>query len=365
MVSDGSGRPVYDFSLGNPTLSPPPEFDDLLRSYVAERPIGAHAYMHNAGYEETRAKVALSLTRDHQCAFTAEHILMTVGAAGAVNIALKALLDFGDEVIVSAPHFVEYGYYAANHGGELVTVNTTPQFDLDVSAIINAVTAKTKVVIITNPNNPTGKMYPQDTLNQLGAELRDASLQVGHPIYLLDDAPYRKLVYDVARCTSSFDAYEYTLMATSHSKDLSLPGERIGFLALSPKIENHKQLQRGCAFAARILGFINAPALMQRMAAELQEVTIDLNWYRKRRDRLVSALTSMGYDVPRPDGAFYLFPKVPFGTDYSFVDRLKKYRVLTVPGIGFGTPGYFRIAYCVSEITIEESLSFFEKAIRT
>ncbi|MBN2340151.1 MAG: pyridoxal phosphate-dependent aminotransferase [Deltaproteobacteria bacterium] len=364
MTKDGSGKPVYDFSLGNPSLDPPVEFMHALRDYAASPPEHAHSYMANAGLPAAREAVASQLSTEHACSFSAANVLMTVGAAGAVNVALKALLDAGDEVVVSAPYFVEYGYYVENHGGRLVVVDSAPSFQLDVQAIVAAITDKTKIVLITNPNNPTGVMYTQESLNQLGDALAEASGRRGKPIYLLDDAPYRKLVYDVPRCTSSFDAYPYTLMATSHSKDLSLPGERIGFLALSPQIDDVDTLHAACAFSARILGFVNAPALMQYLTASLQKATIDLRRYRERRDRLYTALTAYGYQMPYPDGAFYLFPKVPNGTDFSFVDRLKRQRVLTVPGSGFGKPGYFRIAYCVSDVTIEGALKIFEEAAK-
>ncbi|MBN2526738.1 MAG: pyridoxal phosphate-dependent aminotransferase [Deltaproteobacteria bacterium] len=363
MRADGTNRPVYDFSLGNPSLAPPQQFDDALGRYVQNDARSLHGYMANAGLTETREAVARSLKNDHGLSFDASHVLMTVGAAGAVNVALKTLLNPGDEVLVCKPYFVEYEFYAENHGGKLITVPATRDFNLDIDAFAAAITPRTRVVIITNPNNPTGVMYPQETLNALGDVLRSKSAQLGQPIYLLDDAPYRKLVYDVPRCTSSFSAYEHTLMATSHSKDLSLPGERIGFLALSPKMTDCKMVAAGCAIASRILGFVNAPALMQYVAAALQDVTIDLDWYRRRRDRLFTSLTSYGYEMPHPDGAFYLFVKAPGGDDFKFVEGLKRRRVLTVPGSGFGTPGYFRIAYCVSDSIVEESLSYFKEAM--
>ena len=364
MQNDGTGLPVYDFSLGNPMLPPPDAFEEALAHYVGHRPSSPHGYMANAGLPETRSAVAASLSKDHPVQFEWQHILMTVGAAGAVNVALKTLLDAGDEVLVSAPYFVEYGYYVENHGGRLVKAPTCEDFNLDVAAIENALSDKTRVVLINNPNNPTGVMYPQETLNALGNVLRKASGRYGRPIYLLDDAPYRKLVYDVPVCTSAFAAYENTLMVTSHSKDLSLPGERVGFLAVSPRAAAAELILSGCALANRILGFVNAPALMQHVAASLQDVTVDLAWYRKRRDRLFRALTSYGYRMPYPDGAFYLFVKAPGEDDTRFVAHLKKQRVLTVPGSGFGMPGYFRIAYCVNENTIEGALQIFKEAIK-
>ena len=364
LARDGSGKPVYDFSIGNPDLEPPPEFNAVLREIVDDPSPGKHKYMSNPGYEETRAAVAADMSLDHELPFTAENIVMTVGAGGAVNSALKALIDPGEEVIVNAPYFVEYRFYIENHGGVMVAAQTTADFDLDVEAIASKVTDRTRAVIITNPNNPTGIMYPQETLGRLGDLLRNLSVGRDRPIFLLDDAPYRKLVYDVDKCTSPFTAYENTLMATSHSKDLGLPGERIGFLAVSPRMNQWQRVAGAAAFTNRTLGFVNAPALMQRVAARLQSVTIDLDWYRRKRDLLYRELTRMGYEVPYPAGAFYIFPKAPGGDDIAFIEKLKALRVLVVPGSGFGKPGYFRISYCVADSKIEGALPAFEAAIK-
>jgi len=364
LARDGSGKPVYDFSIGNPDLEPPAEFDAILKEVVDDPSPGKHKYMSNPGYEETRAAVAADLSSDHGLPFTAESIVMTVGAGGAVNSALKALIDPGEEVIVNAPYFVEYRFYIENHGGVMVTAETTPGFDLDVDAIAAKITDRTRVVLMTNPNNPTGIIYPQETLDRLGALLRELSAKRDRPIFLLDDAPYRKLVYDVDKCTSPFTAYENSLMATSHSKDLGLPGERIGFLAVCPRMDQWQRVAAAAAFTNRTLGFVNAPALMQRVAAKLQSVTIDLDWYRRKRDLLYKELTRMGYNVPYPQGAFYIFPEAPGGDDVAFINKLKDLRVLVVPGSGFGKPGHFRISYCVTDEKIEGSLPAFEAAIK-
>lgn len=362
MSSDGGG-PVYDFSIGNPQLPPPSAFTEALSRLVADPSPNKHQYMPNVGYLETRNAVASSLSREYNLPFSAEQIVMTVGAAGALNTALKSILDPGDEVICIAPYFVEYRFYAENHGGKMVVVPSAPDFDIDVDAVSRAITPSTRAVIVNNPNNPTGRIYPQKTLNRLGETLRAASSANGRPIFLIDDAPYRKLVYDVDRCTSAFDAYENTMMGTSHSKDLGLPGERIGFLAVSPKCKGKEELMNAAALANRILGYVNAPALMQRAVTEVQDEVVDLDWYRRKRDRLVSALSAFGYQMQRPDGAFYLFPKAPGGDDAAFVKTLKSMRVLTAPGAGFGSPGCFRIAYCVDDSVIEGALPAFEKAI--
>jgi aspartate aminotransferase len=364
MAADGSGLPVYDFSIGNPDLEPPAEFKQALRDILDSEEKGTHKYMANMGYLETRRAVADSLAQDHDLPFAPENITMTVGAGGAINVAFKALLDVGEEVIAIAPYFVEYRFYAENHGAHLVVARSAPDFDFDIADIEAKITDKTRIVVITNPNNPTGVLYSQESLNALGDMLRRKSAGRERPIFLIDDAPYRKLVFDVDRCTSAFTAYENTLMGTSHSKDLGLPGERIGFLAISPRLEGWQKLAGAAAFANRTLGFVNAPAMMQRVAARLQNVTIDLDWYRTRRDLFYNALTDMGYEMPYPGGAFYMFPKAPGGDDIAFINKLKEFRVLVVPGSGFGTPGYFRIAYCCDLEKIKGSLAAFEKAIK-
>ena len=364
LKDDGTGRPVYDLSIGNPDLEPPAKFRQALLEAVQDESPGRHKYMANVGYPETRAAVAADLERDHEIPFTPGNIIMTVGAGGAVNTALKSILDPGEEVIVVAPFFVEYKFYIENHGGVMVPTEADADFNLDVAAIKAAITDRTRAVMITNPNNPTGVVYPQETLDRLGDMLREASAGRERPIFLLDDAPYRKLVFDGTKCTSSFRAYENTMMGTSHSKDLGLPGERIGFLAVSPRMAGWERMAGAAAFSNRSLGFVNAPALMQRVVAQLQEETIDLEWYKRKRDLLYKELTRMGYEMPFPGGAFYIFPKAPGGDDIAFINVLKEMRVLVVPGSGFGKPGYFRAAYCVSDDKIEGCLPAFEEAIK-
>ncbi len=363
MSKDGSGEPVYDFSIGNPDLEPPKEFGELLVEAAKDESAGTHKYMANTGYVDTRQAVADGLNDDYDLGFESNSIIMTGGAGGAINVVMKALLDIGEEVVAIAPYFVEYDFYVQNHGGVLKVVEAAPDFNLDVAAIEAGITDKTRIVIITNPNNPTGILYPQETLDELGDMLRRKSAEMDRPIFLLDDAPYRKLVYDAEKCTSAFAAYENTILATSHSKDLGLPGERIGFLAVSPRLNGWEKVIDACAFTNRTLGFVNAPALMQRVVKGLQKTTIDLNWYRTKRDLFYKELTAMGYEIPYPDGAFYMFPKAPNGDDIAFIEILKSKRVLVVPGTGFGKPGYFRISYCCSEDKIRGSLAAFKAAI--
>ncbi len=362
MLTDGNG-PVYDFSIGNPDLEPPPLFNETLERIAASRTPGRHKYMANVGYLETRQAVASSLTNECELNFVPDQIVMTVGAGGAINAALKALIDPGDEVILIKPYFLEYRFYIENHGGKMVLAGARPDFDMDIGAINEKITDKTRVVLINNPNNPTGVVYPQESLNQLGELLRKCSQGRDRPIFLLNDGPYRKLVYDMDCCTNPFKSYENTLMATSHSKDLGLPGERIGYLAVSPLCVGWQRVIDAVAFSNRTLGFVNAPALMQRVVAELQDVIIDIEWYRRKRDRLYSELKRMGYEVPCPNGAFYIFPVAPHGDDIAFINKLKDMRVLVVPGTGFGMPGYFRISYSVHDHVIEGALPIFEKAI--
>lgn len=363
MKREGGG-PVYDFSIGNPDLEPPAKFSEALATMAAETTHGRHKYMANVGYPETRKAVADSLTSDHDITFGEDNIVMTVGAGGAINTALKSLIDPGDEVIAVAPYFVEYRFYVENHGGSFVLANAKSNFDLSPEAIEEKITHKTRVVLINNPNNPTGVVYDQKTLDKLGDILRRHSKGRDRPIFLIDDAPYRKLVYDMDKCTSAFKAYENTLMGTSHSKDLGIPGERIGFLAISPRCVDPARVFEAAAFCNRTLGYVNAPALMQRVVATVQNETIDLDWYRRKRDRLYSELTRMGYTLPYPGGAFYIFPKAPGGDDIAFIEKLKAKRVLVVPGTGFGMPGYFRISYCVNDDLIEGALPAFEAAIK-
>ncbi|MGM0444656.1 MAG: pyridoxal phosphate-dependent aminotransferase [Fibrobacterota bacterium] len=363
LAADGSGRPVYDFSIGNPDLDPPEAFQTALEEAAADTSPGVHKYMPNAGYPATRTAVAQALEKDYTIPFTEDSIIMTVGAGGGLNTLLKALIDPGDEVIAIAPYFVEYNFYTDNHGGRLITVDSDETFTLPVERIAAACNDRTAAVIITNPNNPTGVVYSQDELNALGDALRNCSEGRDKPIYLIDDAPYRKIIYDQERCPSAFEAYENTCMVTSHSKDLGLPGERIGYIAISPHCADPALLFTACAFTNRTLGFVNASALMQRVVAQVQDVTIDLSWYRRKRDLIYSTLQDIGYELPAPGGAFYMFIKVPGdGDDRAFIDRLREKRVLAVPGSAFGTPGYFRISYCVDDSKIEGALPLLREA---
>ncbi len=349
---------VYDFSLGNPNIDPPEHFFDKLKEAVLTRNPLQHGYMSNAGYLDTRSAVAEFMSEEHGIEIFADHIVMTCGAGGALNVTLKTLLDPGDEVIVPAPYFVEYNFYIDNHGGAIKLVKTTDDFNLDLAAIQAAINERTKVVLINSPNNPTGRVYDKKTIQALGSMLEQESARLGREIYLISDEPYSKIVYDGVRVPSILQAYKNSLIITSYSKDLSLPGERLGFIAVNPALEPLDAMMGGLIFCNRTLGFVNAPATMQRVVRHLQGMSVDIDFYRRKRDRFCDMLGPMGYEFHKPEGAFYLFVKTPID-DVEFVRELQQERILVVPGSGFGCAGYFRIAYCADDRMIEASAEGF------
>ncbi|MBS0013650.1 MAG: pyridoxal phosphate-dependent aminotransferase [Desulfobacterales bacterium] len=354
---------VFDFSLGNPNIEPPDEVRDHLEKVAADPTPGLHAYMPNTGYPHVRKAVADFLGREQGIEITENEIIMTCGAAGGLNIVLKAILDPDDEVITPAPYFVEYGFYADNHGGRLVAVPTRSDFTIDVAAIEAAITPKTRAVVINSPNNPTGQVYSAQNLAELGQCLEKKSREINRRIYLVSDEPYRKIVYDNIEVPGVFDCYADSVMATSYSKDLSLPGERIGFAAVNPAAGEKQQLLAAMALANRILGFVNAPALMQRLVAMVQGASVDIAEYDRKRRLLCDGLERLGYRFVRPAGAFYLFPQSPVKDDVEFVGALQQERILAVPGSGFGAPGYFRLSFCIPDQTITDAMPGFEKTI--
>jgi aspartate aminotransferase len=352
---------VFDFSLGNPVLEPPPQFHEALQHVVNNPRLGMHRYMPNVGYAETRAAIAAQLARTTGLGWSEHHIVMVVGAAGGLNVVLKTLLDPGDEVMIFSPYFVEYHFYIENHQGVSVVVPTDAHFNLDLQAIAQALTPRTKVVLINSPNNPTGVVYPAATLQALGELLTQKQAEFGTQIYLISDEPYKALLYDDIDYPDIYPYYVNSMVVTSHAKDLALPGERIGYIATHPACAETQELHDGLSFANRTLGFVNAPALMQHVIAYLQGVTIDMAQYARKRALLCENLAAMGYEFIKPQGAFYLFPRAPMGDDVGFVKALQNERILTVPGTGFGTPGYFRIAYCVEDRTIENAMEGFRR----
>jgi aspartate aminotransferase len=354
---------VFDLSLGNPNLEPPARFKEVLADLIHDSTPGRHAYMANAGFTETRQAVADYLSTFNGPTFSANDVVMTVGAGGALNVVLKTILNPGDEVIIPKPYFVEYNFYLDNHQGVPKLVRTTPDFSIDLDAIEEGMTEKTKAVLINSPNNPTGRVYSQQKVRGLGALLSRCSERMGRPVYLISDEPYRKIVYDGVAVPSIFDAYGESFVVTSFSKDLSLPGERIGYIAAHPDMSEKGDVMSGLVLCNRILGYVNAPALMQRAISHLLEVSVDMSIYQKKRDMLYEGLVSAGYELVKPEGAFYLFPKTPIEDDVAFVRELQEENILTVPGSGFGGPGHFRIAYCVSDEVIERSLPGFERVM--
>tara|TARA_Y100000590_G_scaffold468608_1_gene652050 strand:+ start:2232 stop:3356 length:1125 start_codon:yes stop_codon:yes gene_type:complete len=352
---------VYDLSLGNPIYEPPSKFIELLRNYIENPASGLHRYMPNAGLAETREAVAKNLTNETGLIFSKEDIVMTCGAGGALNIIIKTLLDPGDEIVVFAPYFAEYFFYADNHGGKCVVLDHDDDFMPKLSMLEEIVNEKTKMVIVNSPNNPSGVVYPNSVLKTLGQSIKKLELKYGRDIFIVSDEPYRKIIYDDISYNHIFSTHSNTIVATSHSKDLGLAGERIGYVAVNPDNENKDEIIDGLTFSNRVLGFVNAPALMQHLIINLQSETVNIDDYRQSRDFLWTNLTDIGYEVIKPQGAFYMFPKSPIEDDVKYVNELRKKNVLVVPGSGFGSPGYFRISYCVDEHTLHNCIDGFRK----
>lgn len=352
---------VFDLSLGNPVIEPPAEFKLALKKLSEEPLAGMHRYMENAGYEETRKAVAKQVSLENNLDLSAGDIIMTVGAAGAINVILKTILEPGEEVVVFAPFFMEYDNYIDNHGGKTRICATDQDFLPDLAAFERALNSKTKAVILNSPNNPTGVVYHENFLRRFGEILTAKEKDLGINVYLISDEAYSSLMYDGLKYAPVFNLYHRSLIATSHSKDLALPGERIGYIAVHPSIENKADLINGMIFCNRILGYVNAPALMQNIVRHLQHITVSIPEYQEKRDYLYNNLLGMGYKLVKPQGAFYMFPRSPLENDVEFVHELQKHNVLTVPGRGFGSPGYFRISYCVNHKTLEGALTGFKR----
>lgn len=355
---------VFDFSLGNPNLEPPPKFKEILGELIHDPTPGRHGYMPNAGFPETRQSVADYLNAFSRPKFTADEIVMTVGAGGALNVVLKTILNPGEEVIIPKPYFFEYNFYIDTHQGVPKVVRTRPDFFLDFDAISEAITENTRAFLINSPNNPTGRVYREGDLKKLADILSHFSEKFGEPIYLISDEPYRKIIYDGGSVPNVSDVYNEAFVVTSFSKDLSLPGERIGYVAANPEMSDKDIIMNGLILCNRILGYVNAPALMQRAIAYLLEESVDISLYQKKRDMLCDGLSSVGYDFIKPEGAFYLFPKTPIEDDVSFVKALQEENILPVPGSGFDGPGHFRLAYCVSDDVIERAIPGFERVMK-
>jgi aspartate aminotransferase len=372
---------VFDFSLGNPDIEPPPAFHRVFLRLAKEDRRGSHGYMPNAGYPEVREALAAKASREQGVQIDGSHVVMAVGAAGGLNVVFKSILDPGDEVVVPRPYFMEYRSYVANHGGVLVEVDSREDFSLDLGAMRAALSPKTKAVLINSPHNPTGRVYPAADIGALGTLLAE---QGPRRPYLVSDEPYREISYDGIAVPPILSSYDESIVVSSYSKSLSLPGERIGYVAVGPRVSDKEDLINALIYATRILGFVNAPALMQRIVAELSFAKVDVEIYARRRAVFTGILDEAGITYARPEGAFYLFCRVPprsrvpqdrvpeqnrapgqgaAGDDKSFVEHLKQYLILGVPGSGFGKPGWIRLAYCVDEKIIKASGGAFKKAL--
>ena len=353
---------VFDFTIGNPSVEPPAAFREELLKLANHPQPGMHRYMNNAGYEETRSAVAEVLSETSPVAVGPEHVVMTCGAGGGLNVVLKTILNPGDEVLILAPFFVEYKVYVDNHGGTTKVVWTDREtFQLDLAAIEAAIGPLTRSIIVNSPNNPTGVIYPDSALKALGELLRRKEKEFGRTIFVISDEPYARIRYDDEPASSIFSFVANAVIVTSHSKDLALPGERIGYLAANPAMDQVEQFMAGAVYCNRVLGFCNAPALAQRLVTNLQRQSVDVEEYRAKRDALYDHLTAFGFRMVKPGGAFYLFPKSPIEDDVAFVRMAQQYNLLLVPGSGFGAPGYFRIAYCIDAGIIRRSLPAWEK----
>lgn len=354
---------VYDFSLGNPSVPAPAAVKAAVSDILQEEdPLMVHGYMSNVGYEDVRRAVAENLNHRFATDFTAENIIMTVGAAGGLNVILKTLLNPGDEVITFAPYFTEYGNYVMNYDGTLVVVSPdTETFQPNLTEFAEKITPNTKAVIINNPNNPTGVIYSHETCMELARILREKQHTFGTSIYLISDEPYRELAYDGAEVPYLTKYYANTIVGYSWSKSLSLPGERIGYLVIPTECDDYQLVYTAAGIATRVSGFVNAPSLMQRAVARCLDEKTDIAAYNQNRETLYNGLRNCGFQCIKPQGAFYLFVKAPTPDETEFVQRAKKYHILLVPGSSFACPGYVRIAYCVSYDTIIRSLPYFKK----
>jgi aspartate aminotransferase len=348
---------VFDFSLGNPEVEPPQIVIDALRRVVVENRVHSHGYMPNAGFPEVRSAIAAALARRTGIAFTAGEVIMTNGAAGAINVVLKSILDPGDEVILLNPYFPEYRFYVENHAGRVVLAETNDCFQPDVDEISRAITPRTKALILNSPNNPTGAVYPAEVLRELNGVVRE-------PMLVISDEPYRPLIYDGSTAPEISQLISRVVVIWSWSKAMAISGERIGYLAIPPRLPEAVALANACTFANRILGYINAPAIWQLVVAQAPEVAVDVSLYQQKRDLLCDALNAMGYEAPRPQGSFYVFPKTPIPDDVAFIRVLQTEGILAVPGSGFGRGGYMRLSLTIAREALERSLPGFERALR-
>ncbi|MCM8711731.1 pyridoxal phosphate-dependent aminotransferase [Clostridium sp. SYSU_GA19001] len=356
---------VYDFSIGNPNVAPPEAVKNAIIDIINNEDINmVHGYMNNSGYEDVREAIAESINDKFGTNFNKNNIVMTVGAAGGLNVIFKALLNPEDEVIVFAPFFGEYNGYVSNSEGKVVVVSpNTIDFQPNLSEFKEKINHKTRAVIVNSPNNPTGVVYSEDTIIKMSEILREKQKELGTEIYIISDEPYRELVYDGVEVPYITKYYENTIVGYSYSKSLSLPGERIGYLVVPSEVADFQNLIAAVNVANRTLGFVNAPSLFQRVVARCLDAKVDLNIYNRNRELLYNSLVEYGYECIKPQGAFYLFVKSPIEDDIKFCNLAKQHNILIVPGTSFACPGYVRIAYCVAYETIERSLPKFRELI--
>jgi len=359
MFEDKAGeKEIYDFTIGNPEIETPAKFTDELKRIVNNSFPGMHRYTPLAGYTKTREAIAKTISKEHGVS-SAQHVIMTAGCAGALNVALKALLNPGEEVIILAPSYVEYPYYIDNHGGTCRIAETNQDFTINIDNIASQINSGTKAIILNSPNNPTGEIYSEKTLESVAKLLYEKSQEFGKDIFLIFDEAYRDIVYDGIKLPDIFKIYSNTIIAAAYSKPLSIPGERIGYAAVNPEMEEAEDVMAAMTFANRILGYINAPALMQRVITNLNGVHVNISEYQERRDFFCDALDDFGYSFIRPKGTYYIFPESPVN-DIIFTRELSSEGIFVFPGTVFGRSGYLRIAFCVKKETIEKSLDGFK-----
>ena len=361
---------VYDFSLGNPDLEPPVEVKNAMKKLAASDDIGTHGYMPNPGYDFARAAMAKKVSEEQGVSIEGKNVVMACGAAGGLNAVFKAILAPGDEIIVPSPFFAEYTHYCANHGGKLVPAMTNEDFSLNLETIKKALSPKTAAVLINSPNNPTGKIYSKEDIQLLADALTEHTKKTGRKPYIIADEPYRAIVYGNKTVAPLFPVYDASIVVSSFAKNLSLPGERIGYVAINPACPEIEQLTSAVIFSTRVLGYVNAPAFFQRVIAETWNAPVDFSSYLNRRNALTKILDDAGIQYAEPEGAFYLFCKVPKSKNGStdeneFCSHLEKHHILAVPGTGFGKKEWIRLAYCVSEKTIANSAEAFKAAAKT
>lgn len=363
MAAKYGAENVYDFSLGNPSVEPPKAVKEQMIAVLnEEKPNKIHGYMSNAGYEEVREAIALSLNKKFGTRFHQKNIIMTVGAAGGLNTILKTLIDPEDEVIAFAPYFGEYNNYVANYNGKIVAISPNiPDFQPNLEEFATKITAKTKAVIVNTPNNPTGVVYSEDTIKKLAQILVEKEKEFGSSIYLISDEPYRELAYDGVEVPYLTKYYDNTIVGYSYSKSLSLPGERIGYLVIPDEVDDFENVVDAATIATRILGYVNAPSLQQLTVARCLEESTDVSAYDRNRKLLYDKLSELGFTCAKPEGAFYLWVKAKEEDDAAFVAKAKEFNLLLVPGSAFMCPGYVRIAYCVAPEMIKRSFAAFEK----